>query len=642
MEKSTLFISEVGYLFDEIILLVGNNRSVRYCNKEVRHYFGADNKLFHEASGKNPPQHELQISPYLYDLAQTAASDKARFQTISVNATGEKITIEWKTIQLPPETTEGSTSILLIGKDISDECRKNEKIDDLEIQLNSVIEIMAGNYWWKDIHGVYKGFNHALLNHLGVTREEVVGHTDYDLPWANTADELVKNDQLVITSGLPYKTEEKIRSASGEIRIFDIFKIPLKNRRGEIIGTIGNSIDITERKQDEAKVKKHTEEAQRLKLENERQQIALLKEQEKLITLAHKVAHDIASPLSALDMVVQLCDELPENKRSLLKRASASILDIANNLINSYRTNDKVISPDIEPRQHLLVSDLLIQLLSEKKVQYSNLPVTFHGVIASDAHFVFIRMQPTEFRRAISNLINNAVDAMENPNHGQITVQLTTDAYAVVVEIQDNGKGMSSAMIEKMQSGESFTEGKENGHGLGLQQVWDTLEYNLGAMKVQSALGKGTSLQLNFPRIAASKWIAQDIHLIPENIIVILDDDTSIHTAWNLRFTPLLTSYPALQIHHFTQGQQVLDFLATLSPEEKNRVIFLSDYELLHQSRNGLQIVEASEIKHPMLVTSYYSNPKIRAEIDRLGIKILPKQMASVIPIYIDSAIADA
>jgi hypothetical protein len=48
-----------------------------------------------------------------------------------------------------------------------------------------------------------------------------------------------------------------------------------------------------------------------------------------------------------------------------------------------------------------------------------------------------------------------------------------------------------------------------------------------------------------------------------------------------LRFKPFLKSYPALKIHHYTQGQEVLNFLDTLSQEEKNRVIFLSDYELL-------------------------------------------------------------
>jgi len=364
-------------------------------------------------------------------------------------------------------------------------------------------------------------------------------------------------------------------------------------------------------------------------------------EQEKFSTLARKVAHDISSPLSALKMMIPLCEELPEDKRISLNRATESIWDIANNLLNNFRPQKNPATSEIEPRQPLLVSDLLIQLLSEKKVEYSKRPVRFTTLIADDTQFAFIQCQPTEFRRAMSNLINNAVDALEDKADGVVTIHTLTYENRVVVEVADNGCGMPGIMIGRMQRRQSFTSGKETGHGLGLQQVWDTLEYNEGAMEVQSTLRQGTSIKLAFARVAVANWIAQDIHFIPDSIIVILDDDESIHAAWNCRFTALLISHPTLRLHHFTQGQEVLDFLEGLSHKEKDCVVFLSDYELLHQDRNGLQIIEASEIEHAILVTSYYSNPKVREESDQLGIKILPKQMASVIPIYIDPAIQD-
>lgn len=635
MKKSALALSEIGLHLEEIIFLVDSNKKVCYCNKDMANYFGANNELFSPDFIENNHQKVFQLSACFYDLARSAASDETRYQTASINEVGEKVTIEWKTIPVHSDPSDKSATFLLIGKDISEECSKNEKIDDLEIQLNSIIEIMAGNYWWKDVNGVYKGFNHALLKLLGVSREEVVGHTDYDLPWANTADELIKNDQRVITSGLPHKTEEEIKSASGEIRYFDIFKIPLKNKKGEVIGTIGNSIDITERKQAEAKAKTESEEAQRLKLENERQQIAL-EEKEKFAQLARKVAHDINSPLSALKMMIPLCDELPEDKRLSLNRATESIWDIANNLLSNFRQQKKkTITSEVEPRQPLLVSDLLIQLLSEKKVQYRNQSVSFTTIIAPDAQFAFIQCQAIEFRRAMSNLINNAVDALESKTDGTVTVQLTVYAGTVVIEVADNGFGMPSIMVEKMRQRQSFTSGKESGHGLGLQQIWDTLEYNEGEMDVQSVPRQGTAIRLTFAIVVAPGWIAQEIHLTANSIILILDDDGSIHAAWNLRFASFLTSYPNLRIHHFTQGQETLDFLAELKQKEKDNVIFLSDYELLHQNRNGLEIIEASAINHSVLVTSYYSNLNIREKTDLMGIKVLPKQMASVIPIYL-------
>jgi signal transduction histidine kinase len=268
-----------------------------------------------------------------------------------------------------------------------------------------------------------------------------------------------------------------------------------------VIGSVFSRIrGITEEERLRWEEEQH--ETELLRLENEHQQVAL-REKEKLIALAHKVAHDISSPLSALDMIVYVCDELPEQKRTQLRRATKSILDIANNLLTTYRNEENRLISNIEPCQSLLVSDLLVQLLGEKKFQYLQCPVTFKTVFADDVHSAFISMQNTEFRRMMSNLINNAVDALEGKKNGKITIQLTADANSVIIEVQDNGKGMARDKVEKMLEQQNFTDGKENGHGLGLRQVWDTLICNHGAMNVQSTLGEGTVIQLIFPRVAA-------------------------------------------------------------------------------------------------------------------------------------------
>jgi PAS domain S-box-containing protein len=551
------------------------------------------------------------------------------------------VTVIVRTEKRPLRDKKGNiVGVLGIAIDISDQ----KEAETLEMDTHLMLDLAPGYIYWKDLNSIYLGFNQNFKNLISqgfdqnfknsISSKKLVGAiglSEYEMPWASikpeTAAHNMEADQHVISTGKIIVTEEDIgiKKDNGLSTILRSEKRPLRNKKGSIIGVLGVSVDITDQK-----------EAERLRLESERQQITL-QEKEKFTQLARKVAHDINSPLAALKMMIPLCTEIPENKRMLLIRATEGILDIANNLLSNYQKQKDPTTSEVEPRQPLLVSDLLIQLLSEKKMQYRNRPITIDTVIANDAQFAFIKMQTTEFRRSISNLINNAVDALENNTHGQVTIQLTADDNTVVVEIRDDGKGLTSEMIEKIQNRQRFTEGKKNGNGLGLQQAWDTLEYNEGAMEVQSTLGKGTSIQLTFPRITAAKWIAQEIHLNPDNIIVILDDDESIHTAWNLRFSPLLTSYSDLQLHHFTQGQDALNFFAALNEEETSRVIFLSDFELLHQERNGLQIVEASGIQRAMLVTSYYANPKIREATDRLGIKVLPKQMASIIPIYIDS-----
>ena len=502
---------------------------------------------------------------------------------------------------------------------------RKQIIDELENIANSIPVPL----YWLDTNGVNLGLNDITCLTLGglEVRDKIVGKSHEEYYPAHIAKILNENNRKVIESGKTVEFEEKVVNIrTGQTKYYTSVRTPWRDDDGNIIGIIGTSIDITDKKEKE-----------RLELKNQAQKI---EHQKKLIALAHTVAHDISSPLSALNMMMHACDELKESKRTVIKRAVESILDIANNLLSTYRNEEQRATSDIEPRQPLLISDLIIQLLSEKKVQYSNHAVRFETEIANDAQFAFAQMQASQFRRSLSNLINNAVDALANKGHDIVMIKLTADEDFVVLEIHDNGKGMLSGMIENMLNRQSFTQGKEHGHGLGLQQVWDTLDTNQGTMIVNSTPGEGTTIQLTFPRIDATSWIAQTIHLMLNSIVVILDDEESIHGAWDTRFALYLRLYPTLNVNHFKQGQEALYFFSALNPKDKNRVVFLSDYELLRQAKNGLQIIEESGIKNTTLVTSYYANAQIRDKAIQLNVKILPKQMASIVPIEVDANFA--
>jgi len=161
------------------------------------------------------------------------------------------------------------------------------------------------------------------------------------------------------------------------------------------------------------------------------------------------------------------------------------------------------------------------------------------------------------------------------------------------------------------------------------------LQENQGEMLLDSELGKGTKITLTFPRIKTPHWIAEEIVLSPEDCIVILDDDHSIHGAWDAHFEPFLQSIPSLRLMHFTVGQDALKFIHGLSESQKSQVFLLTDYELLKQELNGLHVVAQSGIKRSILVTSHYAQALVQNQAAKTGTKILPKQLASEIPIKI-------
>ena len=234
----------------------------------------------------------------------------------------------------------------------------------------------------------------------------------------------------------------------------------------------------------------------------------------------------------------------------------------------------------------------------------------------------------------LSNIINNSVDAFDQ-KEGKITLYFDADDEEVRLTIEDNGKGMKPELVQKILGHSAVTEGKENGHGIGLTQVRETLENNKGEWIIDSQIGHGTQFILTFPRAHSLNWIAETIRLENDDTVVILDDDSSIHMAWDIRFDVILKKFPQLTIKHFELGQEAIDFINDHTPDKKQKIFLLTDYELLKQDLDGLGVIKETQISRSILVTSHYANKQVQHLAAKTNTKILPKQLASDIAIKI-------
>ncbi len=486
--------------------------------------------------------------------------------------------------------------------------KKPKILEDLE-QIASILPTLI---YWHDKQGVVLGLNEICLKAIGGERN-IIGKIPYEFYPKEIAEMILKNNEKVMLTGETLYQEEMIQDiTTGEIKYFTSIKAPFHDDEGNTIGIIGTSIDITEKK-----------EAERLKN----------KAYEKFTNLANQVAHDIRSPLASLLMIVKSCTQIPEADRIALREAAVGIGDIANHLLNQYEKKE-IDEIEFEERLPILVSATLLESLTAKKYQYQKLPVKFDCSLQSNTYFAFIKTEVSAFKRMLSNLMNNAVDACDNQS-GKVELRLEADNEWTKIIIHDTGKGMSPELINKIMNRTSVTEGKKSGHGIGLTQVWGALDRNQGEMHIISALGKGTTITLTFPRIKAPRWIAEEIALCPNDIILILDDDASIHGAWRTRFESILNENTGIQLKHFEMGVQALEYIQALPPAEQERIFLLSDYELLTQELNGLEIMAQSGLKRSMLVTSHYADPMVQVHAEKIGTKILPKQLASEVLIKI-------
>lgn len=158
---------------------------------------------------------------------------------------------------------------------------------DMWTQINTIIDCLPGAVYWKDREGRYMGCNKVVATMAGFTSPaDLLGKTDYDLCWHEFADDWRILDNTVIQEGTTIKREERVKLASGAIITELTFKTPLRDQHGEIIGIIGTSLDITERKEMEAALRES--------------QLAANAASQAKTEFLENMRHDIRTPLTGI------------------------------------------------------------------------------------------------------------------------------------------------------------------------------------------------------------------------------------------------------------------------------------------------------------------------------------------------------
>lgn len=130
------------------------------------------------------------------------------------------------------------------------------------------LETLLGNIpdtiYFKDKESRFTRINVAQARVLGVKDPaDAIGKTDFD--FFEHAKEAYADEQEIIRTGKPLiNKQEKIKRADGEYRFVTATKVPIRNKAGEITGTVGITRDITDRVKAEKElevVKEHLEEA---------------------------------------------------------------------------------------------------------------------------------------------------------------------------------------------------------------------------------------------------------------------------------------------------------------------------------------------------------------------------------------------
>ncbi len=360
--------------------------------------------------------------------------------------------------------------------------------------------------------------------------------------------------------------------------------------------------------------------------------------------MASQIAHDIRSPLAALNIFMKDLGSLPEEKRVLLRSAVNRIQDIANNILPANRNRMIAVQGGLatttgasaSPAQELrveLITNLVEQIVSEKRLQYrEHRDLELITRFDESSYGAFSSVNSSEFQRVLSNLINNAVEALKD-GRGRVVVLVENrkESDRVRISIVDNGRGIPEEVLPKlMVKGASFD--KPGGSGLGLAHARQSVESWGGELLIESKVNFGTKICISLPRANSPKWFLDEIRLSLTKSVVVMDDDPSIHQIWLGRLQSSIGADRLPEILRFSSPEEADRYFSQHGHEHCE--LFLVDYEFIGSKENGLAWILRNQLmQKSVLVTSRAEEAPIRGLCDRMNLKLLPKNLSPYIPI---------
>lgn len=213
------------------------------------------------------------------------------------------------------------------------------------------------------------------------------------------------------------------------------------------------------------------------------------------------ISHDLRSPFNSILgfsnlLKIEVKNDCNYNKikeyTDLIKKSTKNVLFLMNNLVewaNSHQNNIKYNATNFIINDIIKTNfNLYRPLAKAKKIKLRHTQENLHNVFA-DKNMI---------NTVIRNLINNAIKF--TPENGEIKISYTEDTKYIIIEIQDNGCGISTKEQENIFNFNEKSKNKNKGIGLGLILSKDFMSINKGKLSIKSTKDKGSSFFVSIPK----------------------------------------------------------------------------------------------------------------------------------------------
>jgi PAS domain S-box-containing protein len=358
--------------------------------------------------------------------------------------------------------------------------------------LDSIIENIPNMIFVKEATGLrFIRLNRAGEDLLGFPRDELIGKNDFDFFPAGQAERFISADRETLRNrDLVDIPEETIQTNKKGARILHTKKIPILDATGEPAFLLGISEDITEAKKTQEALHHAQEEAERANR---------VKSQ-----FLASMSHELRTPLNAIlgfsellsDDATGRFDEA--TRRRFLDQIHSSgqhLLELINDILDL----SKVEAGQMELQlQSVDLGSLIDEAVQTVEPLARIKAIALHAEPGPDVHLI---ADAAKVKQMLLNLLSNAIKF--TPNGGSIQIRGRQVDSWVEIAVSDTGIGIAAEdlgrLFTEFQQLDAGPGRQQEGTGLGLALTRRFAELHGGQVKVESALGMGSTFTLRLP-----------------------------------------------------------------------------------------------------------------------------------------------
>ena len=348
----------------------------------------------------------------------------------------------------------------------------NIELDQRRRYMEIVLANVGAGVVSADAEGRILTINKSAERMLNISAKDIMGKNYKDAigrDYVEVVDEFVRDRSLFRQGILERQVSLSVKNKT--LTLLVVLTV-LRDDRGKYLGMVAVFEDVTA-----------MERAQRMAAWRE---------------VARRIAHEVKNPLTPIQLSAQ---RLKKRYGSKLTQEDGKVFEECTNmiinqveglkrLVNEFSTFARLPAPLLKPHS---IAEIIEEAMSLYKEAQKDVKMVFH----SSDEVPITKVDKEQLKRAMINLLDNAMDAIED--EGEIVIDLSFDREQdlVKIEVADNGKGIPPK--HKVRLFEPYFSTKKQGTGLGLAIVNTIITDHNGSIRVQDQKPRGAKFIIELP-----------------------------------------------------------------------------------------------------------------------------------------------